>query len=178
MLVIHWSKHNNTGDILKNGIRPNCYKFHDGTPINVNGVYVFPYTRNKVMRTVWKRYFKRTGIRGNYNGFVFRLEKDDFPLVAGVWDANRNNPQKYTYNSSEEMLHVWGNLISQKAATTEIYIPRKIPNHLFHFFDDIEDFEIIIPRRIDASRIIKVIKDREPKNKKYQRKNKNQCYVD
>ena len=93
MLVIHWTKHNRTGDILKNGIRPSCRQRRPGgeplahslapvgdavkqsvaevpsvvgtaepfrgSLVNVKGVYVFPFTRNKVIQTHWKRFLKR-----------------------------------------------------------------------------------------------------------------------
>lgn len=178
MLVIHWSKQNRTGDILNNGIRPSCRQVRPGgKPINLKGVYVFPFTRNKVLQTHWKRFLKHDGIRGNYNGFVFRLEPEDFPLVAGDWFLNRHNTTDYTFNSQEEMLNVWGDMMSKEAAPTQIDIPNELFEHEItspiegdwsSFILDIKCFEIIIPRLIVPNRIIKIVKDREPKKTRTQ----------
>ena len=173
MLVIHWTKQNRTGSLLKNGIVPNCRQRRPGgEPINVKGVYVFPFTRNKVIQTHWKRFLKQDGIRGNYNGLVFRLEKDDFPVVAGDWFLNRHNTREYTFESLQQMLKVWGETIATEAAATQIDVPKELYEQEFTspengdwswFMLDIKCFEMIIPRVIASKRIIKVIKDREPK---------------
>lgn len=179
MLVIHWTKHNRTGDILKNGIRPSCRQRRPGgEPINVKGVYVFPFTRNKVIQTHWKRFLKRDGVRGNYNGFVFRLVPDDFPIVAGDWFLNRYNIPDYTFENRTQMLDVWGETIATEAATTQIEIPEELYEDEFTspvdgdwswFLIDIKCFEIIIPRLITPNRIIRVVKDREPKKNRSHR---------
>ncbi len=55
MLLIHWSKHKNTTDILKNGIRPKKRKARDEYLESIKGVWSFPFTRNKTLNTNWKR---------------------------------------------------------------------------------------------------------------------------
>ena len=71
MLAIHWSPVKNTGKILKNGIRK-----------SKNGLYCFPLTGH---REIDKHWIKGFGLkyrqRVEYNGFIFRIEQQDFACV-------------------------------------------------------------------------------------------------
>ena len=58
MLLIHRSKHNNTGDILKNGIRPQKRKSLSEGVDDISGVWCFPFTRNKTLNNNWKSNLK------------------------------------------------------------------------------------------------------------------------
>jgi hypothetical protein len=150
MLLIHWTEHNNIKEILANGIRP-TRKQRD--TLKVKGVWCFPYTRNKSHNNIWKRQLKSwTQRKGNYNGVVFRLSKDDFPLYAGPFWATVE---------FEETL-----------AKSEADIKNRM-NHFIHgntVVDGVDyidyDFEIILPKKIAPERIIKIIKDRAPRKKK------------
>lgn len=167
MLVVHWAKQNKTNSILANGIRPACRKDKGtGVPLNFKGVYVYPFSRHKTLRGNWRRNLKRWDTElGNYNGFVFRLEPRDFPLTAGYWSSNRlaagnwfSNRQensRFMINSLQELTEQYGDFFSGEIVNkTEDGIPY-----------DWQDFEIILPHHIEARRILKVIKDREPKRK-------------
>jgi hypothetical protein len=157
MLVIHWAKQNTTATILANGIRPASRKDKEtGEQKNVKGVYVYPYSRNKTLIGIWRRNLKTWDTTlGNYNGFIFRLELVDFPLLAGDWFFNRQDPEKAKINSLEELTEKYGDFFSGEIANkTED-----------GFSYDWTDFEIILPHYIAARRIIKVIKDRQPKGK-------------
>src|SRR5216684_1824132 len=91
MLVIHWARHNKTSSILANGFRPS-FRNRKGKRRNPAGVYVYPFSRNKTLSGNWRRNLKTWDSKlGNYNGFVFRLVKDDFPLIAGYWFFNRSD---------------------------------------------------------------------------------------
>jgi hypothetical protein len=157
MLVIHWSKHNNTNDILKNGIRPKTRKREDST--DIKGVWCYPYTRNKTLNGNWKRNLKIwRGDDGNFNGFVFKLEDDDFPIFAGSFAGIGTFPEKSIFDSYELFSRTYGkyfhpNEIDNKNSASDDYA-------------DYQDFELILNKRIDPSRIIKVIKDRTPSNSK------------
>jgi hypothetical protein len=144
MLVIHWSKQNKTGDILKNGIRPKSRKVKDYPTIK--GVWCYPYSRNSYAYSHWKRNLKswRSRSRGNFNGFVFKLEKDDFPIYAGDYFWLASSPENYLIESFEDF--------------DKKYKAEECPTLGDYGFD----FEIIISKRIDSSRIIKIIKDRPP----------------
>jgi hypothetical protein len=157
MLVIHWAKQNKTNSILANGIRPACRKDKEtGAPKNSKGVYVYPFSRHKTLRGNWRRNLKTWDTSlGNYNGFVFRLEPEDFPLTAGYWFSNRRENRRFTINSLQELTEQYGDFFSGEIVNiTEDGIPYNW-----------EDFEIILPHHIEARRLLKVIKDREPKRK-------------
>jgi hypothetical protein len=152
MLVIHWAKHNKTSSILANGIRPS-YRRRDGERKNPKGVYVYPFPRNKSLVGNWRRNLKTWDTRlGNYNGFIFRLAEEDFPLIAGYWFFNRSAPEESTVSSLTELAEKFGDFFSGK-------ILNPSPEGLSYNW---EDFEIIVPRHIGPKRIIKVLKDREP----------------
>ena len=153
MLVVHWARHNKTTSILANGIRPS-FRRRDGERKNTKGVYVYPFTRNKTLVGNWRRNLKNWDASlGNYNGFVFRLESGDFPLIAGYWFSNRQSSDSRTFDSLKELAALYGDFFSGK-------ILEPSPEGLDYNW---EDFEIIVPCRIESNRIIKVLKDREPK---------------
>lgn len=152
MLVIHWSKQNNTSKILSNGISPAKRKNK-----NLKGVYVYPFSRNKTLSGNWKRNLKTWDkIIGNYNGYIFQLTNEDFPLYAGYWFFNRTDPKDAMVENIKELSEKYGEFFSGGIANmTEDGIPYNW-----------DDFEIIVPRRVSPKRIIKIIRDKEPKNKK------------
>lgn len=151
MLVIHWAKHNKTSAILANGIRP-ALRRRDAEIVNPKGVYVYPYSRNKTLAGNWRRNLKIWSARqGNYNGFVFRLAREDFPLIAGYWLFSR--AQQCTVRSLDELSALYSDFFSGKILTPA---SDGIPYNW-------ADFEIIIPAHIAARRIMTIIKDREPK---------------
>lgn len=157
MLVIHWAKQNKTNTILANGIRPASRKDREtGEPKNAKGVYVYPFSRNKTLIGNWRRNLKTWDTTlGNYNGFVFRLEPEDFPLLAGYWFCNRQEPEEAEINSRQELTEKYGDFFSGE-------IVNKTEDGFNYNW---MDFEMILPHHIEARRIIKVIKDREPEVK-------------
>jgi len=156
MLVVHWARHNKTSSILANGIRPS-YRPGDGARKNPKGVYVYPFSRQKTLNSNWRRNLKVWDTRlGNYNGFVFRLAEEDFPLIAGYWFFNRSNPEDCIMSSLKVLDEKYGDFFSGK-------ILEPSPEGLVYNW---QDFEIIIPRHIKAHRISRVLKDRDP-NKRF-----------
>ena len=152
MLVIHWAKQNRTSPILKNGITPSSRR-RDGQRIDRKGVYVYPFSRNKTLSGNWRRNLKCWDSKlGNYNGFIFRLLDDDFPLTAGYWFFNRSDGSRSEITSLNELAEKYGAFFSGSILT-----PGPVGIEY-----DWEDFEIVIPRLIAPNRIIKVIRDREP----------------
>ena len=153
MLVIHWAKQNKTSSILANGIRPS-FRSVDGQRYNPKGVYVYPYSRNKTLIGNWRRNLKTWDTNlGNYNGFVFKLEPEDFPVLAGYWFFIRKTPVDHFIKSPKELTSRYGDFFSGKILE---YSAEGFSYNRF-------DFEIIIPKQIEPNRIIKVIRDREPK---------------
>jgi len=154
MLVIHWARQNKTSAILANGIRPAARKGGaSGAAINSKGVYVYPFSRNKTLIGNWRRNLKTwDNSLGNYNGFVFRLEPEDFPLLAGLWWGIRMDTEYARVASMPEMAERCGDHFSGAIAD------KASP-------DRWKEFEIIVPRHVDRRRIIKVIRDREPRLK-------------
>lgn len=156
MLVIHWAKHNNTSAILANGIRPSSAARRMGTR-NPKGVYVYPYSRNKTLAGNWRRNLKNAvGRLGNYNGFIFRLEQEDFPLIAGYWFLNREHTEQCTVHSMEALSALYSDFFSGKILRPDT---DGIPYNW-------TDFEIILPTHVAARRIMTVVKDREPRQAK------------
>ncbi|MDH4473774.1 MAG: hypothetical protein QE487_14310 [Fluviicola sp.] len=157
MLLIHWTKHKNTTDILKNGIRPRRRKSKYNSNEGIKGVWCYPYTRNKSLNNNWKSNLKvwRQDLT-SYNGIVFKLEDSDFPIYAGEFAFVGAFPKKYIFQSKEAFLEVYGKDFSPK----ELFFERNEKTLSVPWLDH-NDFEIIIPHRIDSSRIVKVIKDRK-----------------
>jgi len=157
MLVIHWARQNQTSSILANGLRPAARKDRDtGEKKNAKGVYAYPFSRHKTLMGVWRRNLKKWDAKcGNYNGFVIRLQPEDFPLLAGFWYANRAAPEEATIHSMEELAERYGEYFSGDAVNR--------PDD--GYANDWNEFEIVLHKHVEPRRIIKVIKDREPKSK-------------
>ena len=154
MLVVHWAKQNKTSAILAHGIRPS-YRRRDGEKRNPKGVYVYPFSRHRTLIGNWRRNLKTWDTRlGNYNAFIFRLAESDFPLIAGYWYFNRSAPTESIITNLGELSERYSGFFSG-----EILNPNS--DGLSYAW---EDFEIIIPRRIKPRRILKILKDREPKS--------------
>lgn len=157
MLLIHWSKHKNTNDILKNGIRLTKKRISFDGSKTLKGIWCFPFTRNKTLNNNWKRNLKTWEIElSNFNGFVFKLEDSDFPIYAGEFGGISLSPEESKYENREEFLNVYGKYFSPKVLEFEYTEVDMNEGHL-----DYQDFEIIIPNRIEGKRIIKTIKDRK-----------------
>jgi hypothetical protein len=148
MLVIHWTEQNNISDILANGIRPSSQQRSEK---KVRGIWCYPYTRNKVLNNTWKRQLKAWLNRhANFNGVVFRLEEIDFPLQAGpFWLTNNLGEAQINCPTQLE------ELLKSFPATKELPVELDLV---------ITDYEIILQKLVTPNRIIKIIKDREPKN--------------
>ena len=154
MLVIHWSKHNNTDDILKNGIRPKTRRREDSP--DIKGVWCYPYTRNKTLNNNWKRNLKVwRRDSGNFNGFVFKLEEDDFPILAGDFAGIGMFPERSIFDSYKDFSQTYGKYFHPNELDNKMPI---IDNDYLYY----QYFELILNKRIDPSRIIKVIRDRTP----------------
>lgn len=159
MLLIHWSKQNNTGKILKNGITPSKRKTDEG--VILKGVWCYPFSRNKSLNGNWRTTLKRSRRQYvNFNGFVFKLEPSDFPLYAGEFGSIRVMPKLHQYENYEHFLKDYGTDFSPQRLANE-----RNEQTLNEGWLDLDDFEIILPNRIDPKRIIRVIKDREPRKK-------------
>ncbi|HYG50997.1 MAG TPA: hypothetical protein VD905_08835, partial [Flavobacteriales bacterium] len=144
MLVVHWTQHNNIGKIISNGIKPSTRirtAFGNGEKIKVRGVWCYPYTRNKTLNTQWKRNLKVWESRlTNFNGVVFRLTKDDFPLYAGAFS--------FTATVEQTLMKSVDDLKKRLE-----YFPPNIPiTENGEVLLDITDFEIILPRRVTPDR--------------------------
>jgi hypothetical protein len=159
MLLIHWTKHNNSGDIQKNGIRPTKRKSQseNGDADFIKGVWCFPYTRNKSLNNNWKSNLKtwRQDVT-NFNGFVFKLEESDFPIYAGDFSLIACFPDALKFNSYKEFKTTFGKFFSPQKM--EFKLDEK---NLEEGWIDYQDFEIIIPNKIEPKRIIKILKDRK-----------------
>ena len=156
MLVIHWAKQNKTASILANGIRPS-FRRSGAHRKNLKGVYVYPYSPNKTLAGNWRRNLKTWDTAlGNYSGFIFKLVPADFPVIAGYWFFNRDTSEDYTLASLRDLSSRYGDFFSG----------RILEPGADGFSYNWSDFEIIIPRHIESNRIIRVIKDREPKRQR------------
>ena len=154
MLVVHWTKQNLTGEVLANGIRPSSRllppDFHDYRT-NPKGVYVYPFSRNKTQVGIWRSQLKTWGEKpANFNGFVFRLVPEDCPLIVGYWFINRNRPRESVVTSLGELTSLYKEFFTGEIVNSEY---------------NWTDFEIIVPRRIGPKRILRILKDREPKKR-------------
>ncbi|MBN1429560.1 MAG: hypothetical protein JXB07_14395 [Anaerolineae bacterium] len=157
MLVIHWTRQNQTSAIKANGIHPTHRRDRiTGKPKNIRGVYAYPFSRIRTLMGNWRRNLKTWDLKlGNYNGFVFRLAPEDFPLFAGYWFFNRSDPGEALIGSMEELAEKYGCFFSGEI----VNMTEEGASYNW------EDFEIIIPRRIEARRIIRILKDREPQSR-------------
>ena len=149
MLLIHWTKQNNTNDIKKNGIKPTRRKNKCYDENELKGVWCFPFTKDKTLNHNWKKNLKSwRKIKANYNGFVFKLEESDFPILAGDWFSIATSPSYHQFDSYAEFIKEYGQNFSGKENKIQI---------------DIDQFEIILPNKIDPERIVKILKDRPSK---------------
>ena len=157
MLLIHWSKHNNTGDILKNGIRPHKRKSQSEDVGDISGVWCFPFTRNKTLNNNWKSNLKvwRQDVT-NFNGFVFKLTEEDFPIYAGDFSFIACFPEESIFDSMDAFLDTYGKYFSPQQMSYEL-----TKENLEKYWLDYQDFEIILPGKVEPKRIVKVIKDRK-----------------
>jgi hypothetical protein len=155
MLLIHWSKHNKANLILQNGIKPSGKAFMNDT--RMKGVWCFPYTRNKTLNTRWKSFLKKDRGNTTYNGFVFKLASTDFPIYAGDFGAIKSSPAARLFQTYKSFSDKYGHYFSPKTFAMD-YKEKNGMDEIPDYFD----FEIILPKLITASRIIKVIKDRDP----------------
>jgi hypothetical protein len=157
MLVIHWAPQNQTSSILANGIRPAARKDRgNGEGVNSRGVYLYPFSRNKTLVGVWRRNLKKWDVkRGNFNGLVLRLQPEDFPLLAGYWYVIRAEPEAAKITSMQELAERYGEYFSGEAVDR--------PDD--GFANDWNEFEIVLLQHVEPRRIIKLIKDREPRRK-------------
>lgn len=147
MLPIHRPRHNTTSDILTNGILPTLRQ-REGK--RIRGVWCYPYTGNKVLNHLWKRQLKSWSRKNtNFNGIVFRLEPEDFPLYVGPFWASGTPSDSHVQSLAELEAQ-----LKTFPGGREMIGEQEI---------DLSDLEIILPKRITPDRIIKVIKDREKK---------------
>lgn len=164
MLVIHWTKHNKTKNIITNGLRLSTRiriaRWVDQSgelkedKSKRKGLWCYPYTRNKSLNNQWKRNLKTWERRNlNFNGVVFRLTKDDFPLYAGSFIATGQGDEALITNMTELK-----KLMNQFPTHT---ILDKENNKI-----DTDEFEIILIKKVKPDRIIKIIKDRTGKKQR------------
>jgi len=96
MLAIHWSPVKNTKKILKNGISK-----------SKNGLYCFPLTGEKNLDQWWVKLFNQwrgRRYRVPYNGFIFRIEKDDMPACFDeYYDYTNADKFEMQINTIEEL---------------------------------------------------------------------------
>lgn len=158
MLLIHWTKQRNTGDILKNGIRPTKGKSSSDDETAIKGVWCYPYTRHKSLNNNWKSNLKvwRQDVT-NFNGIVFKLQPTDFPIYVGEFSLIRWFPETSCCKTYEEFENTYGKAFGPKKMSFE-------PNE--EYLVDYDDFEMILSQRIEPNRIIKVVKDRNKPDKK------------
>jgi hypothetical protein len=168
MLVVHWAKHNCAGRILAHGLIPQ--RCRTG---GIAGVYAYPWGFNKTVSGFWRRTLKSERQRnGRYNGFVFRLVAEDFPLEADDYVQAGYGSPKCRFDSIEQLAKRYGVFWRGRPDNPP---PATIhePNAPFEWWGG---FEIIIPRRIEPSRFIKIIRDRPPgKERRALAKAKSQC---
>jgi len=153
MLLVHWSQHNLTNKIVKNGIRLSRKAIKPD--IAIKGVWCFPYTQSKTLNANWKSFLKKDRNSVNYNGFVFRLHSNDFPIYAGDFTAIITNPSDRLFATYESFINKYGYYFNPKVLAMEITSEDNC-------FPDYGDFEIILTKPIPPERIVKILKDREP----------------
>jgi hypothetical protein len=158
MLVIHWTKHNKTGDIITNGLRQSTRtrisRWVDQTgelkedKQKIKGLWCYPYTRNKTLNNQWKKNLKAWERQNaNFNGVVFRLTKDDFPLYAGSFIATGQGDQALM-RSMDDLKKL---MTKFPTKTTIDHDDNEI---------DTDEFEIVLTKKVNSDRIVKIIKDR------------------
>ena len=171
MLVIHWTRQNATGAILKCGIRPTRRVLRHwswqeaGIERNPRGVYCYPYSRNRVSTGTWRRQLKTWDKRlGNYNGVVFRLDEGDFPLHAGHWRDTRFDPDVALVKDARHLAAFIQNYSAAETTSSDESSGTGSP--LGPMGGAIGgDFEIVVPRVVSSNRILRVLRDRPPKRR-------------
>jgi hypothetical protein len=156
MLVIHWTEHKNIKDIKANGLSPSVRIFTSDngsglrTEVKDKGIWCYPFTRNKTLNNQWKRNLKVWERRhSNFNGVIFRLSDEDFPLYAGVFSATAFDKEYSLVKTMKDLKQtISGFPANQLVDFNNVEI-------------DTDEFEIIILTKIPPERIVKVIKDRE-----------------
>ncbi len=153
MLLIHWAKHNLTSRILANGIHP-----RSGCGTFDSGVYAYPFSVSATANGTWRRHLKMCrGRGGNYNGFVFRLTLEDFPVVARPFYMLGIAPETWVAKTPGELSAILAGQWSAKPVECwDRYLTK-----------DYRELEVILPRRIVPSRILRILRDRQPR--KYDR---------
>jgi hypothetical protein len=161
MLVIHWTKHNKTKDIISNGLRQST---RTRTSIwvdqsgelkqdkkKIKGLWCYPYTLNRTLNNQWKKNLKTWERKHtNFNGIVFRLTKEDFSLYAGHFIATGEGDQALMKNLDELKQLMTG-------------FPSKSTIDINENSIDTDEFEIVLLNKVRPERIIKIIKDRDVK---------------
>ncbi len=161
MLVIHWTKHNKIKDIISKGLRQSTRteisRWVDQSgelkeeKNKIKGLWCYPYTRNKTLNNQWKRNLKTWERQNtNFNGIVFRLTKNDFPLYAGPFIATGRGEQALM-KSMDDLKKIMTKFPTKKTQDQH-------DNEI-----DTDEFEIILLNKVTSDRIIKIIKDREKK---------------
>lgn len=146
MYVVHWTHHSHVDRITRTGLTPQRRELIGGTKIS--GIWVFPYGFNRTVNANWRKTLKQHR-PGNYNGIVFRLTPDDFPLWAGDF-IDETHP-----------------MTASARCTTLKQLHGRVPTNAAQL--DCEEmvsscaywsFEIILTRRVSRSRIERILKDR------------------
>jgi hypothetical protein len=127
MLAIHWSPVKNTKKILKNGILKSR-----------NGLYCFPLTGEKNLDQWWVKLFnqwKGKGYRVPYNGFVFRIEKEDMPACfdeyydytnADTFEMQINTIEELELRYRERIIQAIGKkILKLEVSKTEEFLKKK-----------------------------------------------------
>lgn len=177
MIAIHWSPVKNTKKILKNGISK-----------SKNGLYCFPVTGDKILDKWWVRFFNQCGVRERkqYNGFLFRISKNDMPAYFGHWIGATTKTEfdkeiKSTKQLGDEFRQtiLWrlGEEIARKnqldkdifdwEEREKLYLKlateniEREPKNLLNDKDllsfTLEDYQIVLSNSIPAKRIMKII---------------------
>lgn len=74
MLAVHWSPIENTRRILRHGVRR-----------SKSGLFCFPLTGQPDVDSRWRSAFQQWYRINDYNGFVFRVTRQDLPAAFGHW---------------------------------------------------------------------------------------------
>jgi hypothetical protein len=121
------------------------------TKKKIKGLWCYPYTRNKTLNGQWKKNLKSWERRTtNFNGIVFRLTKEDFPLYAGEFLATGEGDQALVKDMSE-----------LKELMIKFPTNSVVDNDQLQI--DTDEFEIVLTNKVKPERIIKIIKDRTGK---------------
>lgn len=165
MLAVHWSPVKNTKRILRNGIRK-----------GKQGLFCFPLTGHDMVDRWWAQAFRSWDPRTQYNGFIFRITRDDLPAKFSSWVADAMGFAQ-TIDSLDELdaefrkTIIWG--IGQSYSTNLGYddfaeigekMIRQDPRLYSRFQSDpnwmrwvFHDYQIVLSHSIDHKRIIRTV---------------------